>query len=87
MNRRELSKIYAKDEAAFTRAETKAIQNATTQVDTSGKRWTVMNLGGIQVKMAVKITLQDGQELRDPLTKSERRDLRGRLGLKKSETL
>ena len=86
MNRRQLSKIYAKDEAAFTRAETKAIQNATTQVDTSGKRWTVMILGGTPVKMAVKITVR-GQELRDPLTKSQRRDLRGCLGLTKSETL
>jgi hypothetical protein len=84
-HRRALAKTYAAQEAAFTRKETKAIQNAQVQVDRNGKRWTKMKIDGVEFLMAVEITLADGTKILDPLTKAQRRELRKRLGLRPAE--
>lgn len=81
-HRRALAKTYSTLEAAFTRKETKAIQNAQAQVDRNGKRWTKMKIDGVEFRMAVEITLADGTKILDPLTKAQRRELRRRLGLR-----
>jgi len=82
------NKAENKVDAAFTRKETKAIEGRQTIVDRNGKRWSLMKIDGVEIKIVVQITLPDvGIYLCDPQTKSQRREIRGLLGLNKSETV
>ena len=72
-------------EKKFTRLETRALQEADQRVDSDGERYTQIKLG-VKFKMKVKITLKTGEVITSPLTKSQRNDLRKRLGQPKIMT-